>query len=297
MMRTFGARNTIIWSAAACVLLACGPFGADDWVARVGDAEIGVGQLERAVDMRLDESPDLRREDVVNEELNRLIQEQVMLHRAAELEVSVSAEEVKARLASIHGADFSDDDPAYLAEVERQMRLDRTALIDLGDRVPVPESAMQLHFEENRERYSLPRRVSLRQIVVVERERAEMLRGRIEDGEDFTVLAANNSLAPEAPAGGLLPTFAEGELPEIFDLAFQVPPGRVSDVIESPYGFHLFRVEELLPARDPDFAEVRAEIQLELEQERLEELKREWLRGLRRRADVELNERLLEQLR
>ena len=156
---------------------------------------------------------------------------------------------------------------------------------------------MQLHFEENRERYSLPRRVSLRQIVVVERERAEMLRGRIEDGEDFTLLAVNNSLAPEAPAGGLLPTFAEGELPEIFDLAFQLPPGRVSDVIESPYGFHIFRVEEVLPAREPDFAEVRAEIQLELEQERLEELKREWLRGLRRRADVQLNQRLLEQLR
>ncbi len=285
------------WGAAVCVLLACGPFGADDWVARVGDAEIRVGQLERAVDMRLDESPDLRREDAINEELNRLIQEQVVLSRAAELALRVSADEVKARLARIHGADFSEDDPVYLAEVERQMLLDRTALIDLGDRVPVPESAMQLHFEENRERYSLPRRVSLRQIVVVEREKAEMLRGRIEDGEDFTVLAADNSLAPEGPAGGLLPPFAEGELPEIFDLAFQLPLGRVSDVIESPYGFHIFRVEEVLPAYEPDFAEVRDDIQLEREHERLEELKREWLRGLRRRADVQLNERLLEQLR
>ena len=101
---------------------------------------------------------------------------------------------------------------------------------------------------------------------------------------------------PEAGEGGLLPAFARGEMPEVFDEAFKLRPGGLSRVLESPYGFHLLRSETRIPAHDPELTEVRDAVRMELQQKRLAELRRGWLRGLRRNANIRVNERLLETL-
>jgi peptidyl-prolyl cis-trans isomerase C len=120
------------------------------------------------------------------------------------------------------------------------------------------------YFEEHKAEYGAPARVQIRQIVVAEKPKAEALRGEIEKGGDFAELARANSIGPEASEGGMLPPFAKGEMPEAFDRAFEVEPGRVSPVIESPYGFHLFLVVARLPAHEASFDEVREKIALEL---------------------------------
>ncbi len=277
-------------------LPACDPSGSD-WVARIDGTEIPRRTLVRLVDERVEIDPQISREDALGQELNRLVSEQIVLNRAAELGIEIRPGEAETRLVRIHGSDFADSDPAYLEEVRRQMVLDRTALVDLGERLRVPEEALLTRYEESPERYALPERVSIRQIVVPERERAERLLERLEDGGIFASLAGEHSQAPEAGEGGLLPPFARGELPEAFDRAFELSPGQISQVVESPYGFHIFKLEQRFPAAQPGFEELREQIRVELEQERLEELRREWLRGLRRRADISVNERLLEELR
>ncbi len=267
------------------------------WIARVDDSRIPFAELQRLIDARLEANPQLRREDVLAEELQRLISEQLMLNRATELGVKIHDGEVERRLRAIHGEDFSVANPAYLEEVRRQMTLERTALLDLGDRLGLPESTLMLYFEEHRDSYGRPAQVQIRQIVVEDEATAQQLRTALADGADFPTLAAEHSLAPEAGEGGLLPPFAKGELPEVFDRTFRLRPEEVSEVIESPYGFHIFRLESRIPHREPEFGEVREEIALELQQRRLEDLRRDWLRQLRRRATIEVNERLLEELR
>ena len=92
----------------------------------------------------------------------------------------------------------------------------------------------------------------------------------------------------------MLPPFARGELPEVFDQAFALEVGKVSAVMESPHGYHNFLVVERLPPQVPELAEVREELVVLLAHERLEELRPQWLRDLRRQAEITVNERLLE---
>ena len=268
----------------------------DRWVAQVDGTEIPFAELQRVVDERIEESPELRREDVLSEELNRLVSERVILNRARELGVKIHDAEVMRRLVGIHGEDFSAD-TAYFEEVRRQMTLDRMVLLDLAGRLTLPESTLLLYFEEHRERYRRPAQVEIRQIVAEDESTAQSLRQQLVDGADFPALAAEHSLAPEAGDGGLLPPFAQGELPEVFDRAFRLRPRELSEVIESPYGFHIFRLESRFAQHEPEFREVRDEIALELQQQRLKELRRDWLRELRRRAEVKVNEPLLDELR
>jgi parvulin-like peptidyl-prolyl isomerase len=288
--------NLRVWWMVA-LLLACGPAAEDAWVARVDGDEVSLAELRQAVEPRLADTPDADHDVVRAEELERLVVSRLILNRAHELGVEVTDAEVDGRLQLVHGTEFEPPDPGYRARVRDQMTLERAAYLDLAEASRPPEHAVLERFEINRDRYRQPPRVQIRQIVVEDGEKAEKLRAAIDAGEEFASVARANSLAPEAKAGGLLPPFGEGEMPEAFDPAFALKPGQLSPVIESPYGFHIFLLVERTPGRDVELGEVREEIALELQRERLDELRREWLRGLRRGAEIEVNERLLEQVR
>ncbi len=74
---------------------------------------------------------------------------------------------------------------------------------------------------------------------------ADELVKRAQSGEDFEELARSNSDGPSAPQGGMLGRFPRGQMvPEFEAAAFQLKPGEVSGVVETPFGFHVIqRVE------------------------------------------------------
>lgn len=75
---------------------------------------------------------------------------------------------------------------------------------------------------------------------------AEELRTRVLGGEDFAVVAKENSDdAGSAAMGGDLGTFRREEMvPEFSDAAFAIQPGDVSKVVESAFGFHVIQRTE-----------------------------------------------------
>lgn len=75
---------------------------------------------------------------------------------------------------------------------------------------------------------------------------AEELRKRVLDGEDFAVVAKENSDdAGSAAMGGDLGKFRREEMvPEFSDAVFALKPGDVSAVVESAFGFHVIQRTE-----------------------------------------------------
>ncbi len=101
-------------------------------------------------------------------------------------------------------------------------------------------------FEENKEKYRRKERIFLRQIVVDDLTKAMELKEESKK-KNFNALATKFSIAPEGKNGGLVGWIEKGSL-EIFDKAFQLPVGQVSQVLESPYGFPILKVERKAPA-------------------------------------------------
>jgi peptidyl-prolyl cis-trans isomerase SurA len=78
------------------------------------------------------------------------------------------------------------------------------------------------------------------------RQKLRKIRDDIQAGSDFSLQAILYSEDPgSAGDGGNLGVINRGELvPEFEAVAFRLNPGEVSDLVETPFGFHLIRVEE-----------------------------------------------------
>jgi parvulin-like peptidyl-prolyl isomerase len=78
------------------------------------------------------------------------------------------------------------------------------------------------------------------------KEKAAGLLQRVKNGEDFAKLAQEFSDDPGSKEkGGDLGWFGKGQMvPEFEQAAFNLQPGQVSELIKSPFGFHIIKVEE-----------------------------------------------------
>jgi peptidyl-prolyl cis-trans isomerase C len=95
------------------------------------------------------------------------------------------------------------------------------------------------------------------------RAKAEELLARIRKGADFAELARKYSEDQgSAGKGGRLQEFGHGELAPAFEAAaYALSPGQVSEVVETPFGFHIIQLDKRIPSRKLSFEEVRGHIE------------------------------------
>jgi parvulin-like peptidyl-prolyl isomerase len=78
------------------------------------------------------------------------------------------------------------------------------------------------------------------------KKRADELLARAKKGENFGTLATENSDDPSAKMNqGNLGAFTKGRMVKPFaDAAFTLAPGQISDLVETPFGYHIIRREQ-----------------------------------------------------
>ena len=100
---------------------------------------------------------------------------------------------------------------------------------------------------------------------------ARALIERLDRGEDFATLAREHSADDSAQRGGSLGWIHAGKLPAAFTDAVQrLQPGRwTADPVQTPYGWHVIRLEATRPpAAPPPLEQVRVQIVANIKEER-----------------------------
>jgi peptidyl-prolyl cis-trans isomerase C len=125
-------------------------------------------------------------------------------------------------------------------------------------KINVSEEDMQLYYKIHQEEFQTPEMVRARHILIkVDRtaseddkkkakEKADGILKRIKAGEDFAKLATEVSDDPGSKIkGGDLGFFQKGRMvPPFEQAAFSLKPGEISEIVETPFGFHIIKVEE-----------------------------------------------------
>lgn len=145
-------------------------------------------------------------------------------------------------------------------QVRRQGLIERYLAMAQRDRRPPPvtESKAREFFDSQKDRLGQrPATVTFQQVIVAPRpgdsakaaahaEAMEIL-AKIRAGEDFAQLARRFSDDPGSKdRGGDLGWFRRGQMvPEFEQAAYALPPGAVSGIVESAFGFHIIKVEKI----------------------------------------------------
>jgi parvulin-like peptidyl-prolyl isomerase len=67
--------------------------------------------------------------------------------------------------------------------------------------------------------------------------------------------------------------------------------GAISDVIKSPYGYHIFKLEEKVESREIPFDEAKSRILQDLSQKKGEEEYQKWLQGVKGKVKIKINQK------
>lgn len=122
--------------------------------------------------------------------------------------------------------------------------------------------------EEIEQRYDRSKtEIDAQHILVADEETANEVKEKLDDGEDFGELAAEYSTDGSAQDEGKLGYFTAGSMvPEFEDAAYNMEVGEISDPVESQYGFHIIKVNDIRDVEDvEELEDVKEDIRRELQ--------------------------------
>jgi len=279
-------------------------------VATVNDERVTLGEFRERLTGALyypvgHSSPTPEDEDRLREEvLNHLIYEKIMLSRAAELALTVSDAEVIKKIEEIKEGYSAEGFEKVLAEqrvhfdawkkaLKKRMILEKLIASDVNAGISVTEEEARAFYRTHRKEYAPEKKVHIAQIVLREHELSGKILARLKSGEEFGKVAREVSIGLEAARGGDLGFVGRGIMPEAIDnVIFSLPPGAISQVIKSPYGYHIFKIIEK-EERRREFSDIKERVITDVRKQKEEQAYVLWISSLRSRASIKIDRDLL----
>lgn len=183
--------------------------------------------------------------------------------------------------------DISDDEAKAFYEQNPQMYMRpdqvKAAYIELsGDNLKntltVSDEDAKAYYEEHKSKFGTAEQRLARHILVQgkgseAKAKAEQLLAQLKSGADFAELAKTSSDDTfSGQEGGKLDWFERGVMDPAFEeAAFALQKGDISDVVESDFGYHIIKLDDIKAPQVKAFADVRDEILAEVREQRAAE--------------------------
>src|SRR5262245_13283217 len=257
-----------------------------DVLARVNGDTITKAEFERAlksIEQRAGGPvPADRRDEIYRGLLDQLVSIRLLRQEAAAQKVAVPDADLEKRMGEVMQQFPSKDVFAemlkaqdttlekFRTEQRQDLAINKMLGDALKDKVTATPAQIDEFYKQNPDRFKQGERVRASHILVAvpqgadavtktqARTKAEGLLKQVKGGGDFAKLAKENSQDPgSAIQGGDLGYFQPGQMvPEFNEVAFKLAPGKVSDLVETQFGFHIIKVVEKQEARTVPLDEV-----------------------------------------
>lgn len=246
--------------------------------------------------------------------LDQLILRRLQLQYASQIGINAAENEINAALKDVlnrnnmtqealtalltrEGLTLQD----YKDRLREQIILARLMNQTVRSRVSVDASEVEAYYKAHQDDFSQPAQARVRHIffridpeaappqVDAVRERASQVLQEARNGGDFGDLARRYSEDATAANGGDLGVIKRGQaLPEFEEIIFALREGDVSEVVRTPNGLHIVKIDAFTKGSEQSFSEIKAEIERRLLQEKIEQRFQDWTNELRDRAFIEI---------
>lgn len=282
----------------------------DRIVAIVNDEIITLSEVEEFVEVEKAEKIRTVRDYVLGlrlkDRIELLIEETLIRQEAKRMGIQVSEADVDQVLDGIKKQNLISDEE--LKEKLRQEKISyesfresiRNAIVRerVLQRMVTPElnlseRMLKDYYEHHKSEFATEE-VRLRQIFVSNirrdsKERVEKAYELILRGHPFEEVAREYSDEPSGKYGGDIGFVKRNELiPELREALRGKREGQITEIVRSPYGYHILKLEEIKSSDPPSFEELKDEIRRRVILEETQKRYREYVEKLKRRAYIEL---------
>jgi len=264
-------------------------FAADDAVlATIGTSKITMGDFNRVTSMYDPQKQELLAKNPQYKTvlLQRFVQGMVI-----------------AQIAREKGFDKREDIKDQIAFIVNDFLASEYLKKEVVEKIDVTPEDMKLYYKEHKDEFGTPEMVRARHIFFKVtksmtdeekeklKEKAEAVLKRVRAGEDFAKLAEEFSDdGGSKTKGGDLGLFPKGKMvPQFEKAAFALNAGEVSDVIESPYGYHIIKVEEKKEATVEPFDKVKDKVREKIFADFQKAKVEEFVKNAMEKAGVQIN--------
>jgi parvulin-like peptidyl-prolyl isomerase len=232
-----------------------------------------------------------------DEILDSMITGKIMYLRAQELNISVSEAELENKIKEIK-KDYGEDFAGLFArekvkyeewkeDFKKEMLLQKLVAIDVNAKIKITEDEAEDYFNEHSNNYKTESHIRVAQIVVRDMATAQKVMDGLNTGEDFAKVAADMSIGPEARRGGDLGFITRWVMPDPLDKTiFKMPINKISPIVQSSYGFHIFKILDSQPAKIRNFTDVRDDVIADIRLQKEDAAFTAWLGELKKKAVI-----------
>jgi len=242
--------------------------------------------------------------------IEQMVEEKLILSEAKKFDIEIEQDKIEAHIEQIKESFPSEED------FEQALEAQDLTLKDLRDRfhnqeimkkavdyfvrfeIKIDPKEIRLFFESHQEEFLQPQKARVKNIFIrmdesgneeETLETAKMVLERLRRGDDFEELAKSYSQGASAEDGGDMGFIEKGQLiKEIDEAIFSLLPGEFTDVIKTPSGYRIFKVEEKRPQKQLSFSEVQDSIENILYGEKFTQAFKEWMDELRQNAYISI---------
>lgn len=261
---------------------------------------------------RLHGSSEVSPEELIwlkNRALEQIVQNTLLQQEIKNNNVTISQEELTLALSKAETG-YPEDSFAKQLEYEGLSRKDWESTIEnnllinkliselVNSKVSVSDKEMRSYFETNEAKFNKSEQVRALHIMVETEEEIRPIQKELASKQkQFSELAKEFSLGPEGVRGGDLGYFEAGQMPEEFDNVFKLKINSVSDIIRTPYGFHLFKVVDKIKERKMSFEESKKQVENILLHELQDKAFQGWLVNLKEKSEIKIKYDFVETIR
>jgi hypothetical protein len=219
---------------------------------------------------------------------DRFVDERILLEAARQRNMTLTPEEKKNDLAMRSG-ESNPDKPAPAPDMSspdsmfESLRVEKYIDQVVKD-IRVDDAEIRAYYDEHKKDFLLPERVQVSQILVPTEQRAVAVLRRIENAPEaeFRKAALEESSGPEAFKGGFMGIYKQGDLPyDMEKVIFSLDVGKISQIVESSYGYHIFRLDKKFPPQLQSGIEAAAAIRAKILERKIKDALAVHLGGLK----------------
>ena len=190
---------------------------------------------------------------------------------------------------------YQNNQDRYMEPEKREIAYVLLNMEDLEKDIHPGDEEIKRYYDENAAKFAREKQVRAQHILFrvkpdapeaeVEKIRAEAQKilDEAKKGKDFAELAKKYSQDEgSAKKGGELGFFTAKQMEPAFSAAaFALKPGEISDLVRTPYGFHIIKSEEIAEARTAPLDEVKGDIERDIKSQGAQDIAYKQARNLR----------------